>query len=837
MSGESPTILLVEDEALIALSEKKTLEKHGFRVLVAHSGEKAVKLVESGEAVDLVLMDINLGKGIDGTEAASQILAIRDLPLIFLSSHTEPEIVQKTEGISSFGYIVKDSEETVLIASIKMAFRLFSTRLREKENKLHKISLELFRTMFEQSAVGVARVLRDGLLANVNERFTRITGYSREELATMNFRDITHPDDLHLDESHIQKVIAGKIDAFEIEKRYIHKEGHPIWIKLYSNVVRNMEGEIEYAIAVIVDISKRKQIEEDFSRNQANLQALIENISGSIWSIDRNYRLIAGNSSFHRDIESVKGRPYQAGDHLLDQLFEKEILEKWKDCYDQAFNGEAFSIQSHREFIDPTRVFEYRFHPIKDDHEEVQGVTVFGRDITEEISAQRALKESEQQKDLILNATSELVAYYDTEMRVIWANRSSAKSVGLTIDDLVGKRCHQIWQNRDTPCENCPVLKAKQEKRPVQGEMKTPDDRHWFIRGFPVLNENQEVVGLVEFGQDITEQKQVDLSLRESEERFKTVLEDLPGGVFAHDLDGNILFVNHAAASNTGYSREELLEMKVSDIDPASVTRKDREHLWQSMRKGDSIILESQHIRKDGSAYTAEIRLNAVTLDGKPIILPIAFDITDRKKSEERVNHLLNEKTLLLREVHHRIKNNMVSMKSLLGLQAERSRSGSAKAALKAAENRLASMMVLYDKLYRGDSISNISIRDYLSSLIDQIVATSPTQITINKVIDDVMIPVNTASSLGIIINELISNAVKYAFAGTDRNQIDIILEKTESTATLMVRDNGQGFDTSQVHKGFGLELVESLVGQIDGRFAIEGQGGTTCTLQFGLEN
>ncbi len=132
MRQDRKTILLVEDEALIAMMEQMMLEKHGHRVISASTGERAVDIALATPDIDLVLMDIDLGKGILGTEAAERILEGRDMPLVFLSSHTESDIVEKTEGISSYGYIVKNTGETVLLASIKMAFRLFEARKLER---------------------------------------------------------------------------------------------------------------------------------------------------------------------------------------------------------------------------------------------------------------------------------------------------------------------------------------------------------------------------------------------------------------------------------------------------------------------------------------------------------------------------------------------------------------------------------------------------------------------------------------------------------------------------------------------------------------------------------
>ncbi len=128
------SILLVEDDDITATLEQRILERYGFAVSRARNGEEAIA-ASRNNPFDLVLMDIDLGSGMDGTEAAREILSHRDIPLVFLSSHTEPEVVLKTEGITSYGYIVKNSGETVLLASIKMAFRLFDSRRKEKEKE------------------------------------------------------------------------------------------------------------------------------------------------------------------------------------------------------------------------------------------------------------------------------------------------------------------------------------------------------------------------------------------------------------------------------------------------------------------------------------------------------------------------------------------------------------------------------------------------------------------------------------------------------------------------------------------------------------------------------
>jgi PAS domain S-box-containing protein len=160
----------------------------------------------------------------------------------------------------------------------------------------------------------------------------------------------------------------------------------------------------------------------------------------------------------------------------------------------------------------------------------------------------------------------------------------------------------------------------------VQDKTEEGNDSEWSN----ILMEEGTHIGL-----DVREHKRVEVALRESEERFRKMLEELPCGVFAHDLTGRFLLANEMACINTGYTRDELLEMAVSDIDSNALCREDCLRLWQRLDSGQSVRLESRHIRKDGAEYPVEIHLSALTLNGQPVILAIAFDITERRKAED----------------------------------------------------------------------------------------------------------------------------------------------------------------------------------------------------------
>jgi CheY-like chemotaxis protein len=188
MSGKpGQTILLVDDEAIIAMAESRMLEKHGYVVLTAYTGEQAIKTAAEYPGLDLILMDIDLGAGMDGTQAAEIILQNMDIPVLFLSSHMEPEVVDKTEKITSYGYVVKNSGETVLLASIRMAFRLHAANqeLRKREEALSKSENKL-ALIFENTpnAITITDV-ETGIVTEANKGI-EWTGWAREEIIGRN---------------------------------------------------------------------------------------------------------------------------------------------------------------------------------------------------------------------------------------------------------------------------------------------------------------------------------------------------------------------------------------------------------------------------------------------------------------------------------------------------------------------------------------------------------------------------------------------------------------------------------------------------------------------------
>jgi two-component sensor histidine kinase len=198
----------------------------------------------------------------------------------------------------------------------------------------------------------------------------------------------------------------------------------------------------------------------------------------------------------------------------------------------------------------------------------------------------------------------------------------------------------------------------------------------------------------------------------------------------------------------------------------------------------------------------------------------------------------LAEKEILLREVHHRIKNNIASIGGLISLQMQAVTNSEAIAVLQDAIGRVNSMRILYDKLLLTEGYKDVSVKNYVESLIASVVALSPdnAKVTIDQQIADFQLDQKRLSPLGIIINELLTNIMKHAFINRDSGLIKISLTHIDKHAMLTIQDDGNGlppgFDLNE-SKGFGLMLVKMLSQQLGGRFTIKKQKGTRCTVTF----
>ena len=224
---------------------------------------------------------------------------------------------------------------------------------------------------------------------------------------------------------------------------------------------------------------------------------------------------------------------------------------------------------------------------------------------------------------------------------------------------------------------------------------------------------------------------------------------------------------------------------------------------------------------------------------------PIRFtgtlqDVSERKLAEERIRRQLVEKDLLLTEIHHRMKNNIGSIVGLLTLQRDAVSSPEAAMILQEAIGRVESMRLIYDRLLIDRNYAAISTGEYLEAIIDSVVGFFPDheEITCEKSIDDFPLDSRTMFSLGLVINELLTNIMKYGFTGADRKLVQIKLSRTGNHVALILQDRGRGYPEGfdqESPTGFGITLVKMLAQEIGGTFAATNEEGAKAVLEFDI--
>jgi PAS domain S-box-containing protein len=335
------------------------------------------------------------------------------------------------------------------------------------------------------------------------------------------------------------------------------------------------------------------------------------------------------------------------------------------------------------------------------------------------------------------------------------------------------------------------------------------------------------------------ELRRAQVELEDSRSRYFDLYDLAPVGYCTLNDKGLILEANLTSAAMLGVVRSALIKQPLSSF----IHNEDQEiyylHRKLLFETGSPQVCELRMLRHDGTTFWARLEAAAAKdTDGTPMCRAIMSDITKHRHAEDRIKNLLAEKELLLKEVHHRVKNNMNTIFALIALQMNKINEPSALTALNDTASRVRSMMVLYDKINRTGSYNELSIKQYLSTLADDIIGSSPSGmiIKIEKNIDDFILEAVKVSPLGLIVSELLTNIMKYAFKGRNDGIITISASRKDNHATIVVQDNGIGIPESinfENTTGFGLQLVEMLTKQLDGTIRIERNNGTRIILEF----
>ena len=459
------------------------------------------------------------------------------------------------------------------------------------------------------------------------------------------------------------------------------------------------------------------------------------------------------------------------------------------------------------------------------------------------VSNSQEVFSSEEMMHLAVEASPNGMVLTNGEGNIVLVNSATEKLFGYQRQELIGQSLNVLIPERF----------RKHHPRLSQDYYRNPSPR--------AMGQGRNLYGLHKNGSEVpieiglnpikTQNSQyvlaaiVDISdRRHAEEMMTLAVEASPNGMAMIDAMGKIVLVNSMTETLFVYSRDELIGQSIEILVPERF-RSAHPYLREDYLKKPKTRAMGQGrdlygLRKDGTEFSVEIGLNPIATHNGSFVLASIVDITERKRQEERLRDALKEKDLLLAEIHHRVKNNLQIIDSLLGMQSDQVSDPSAVSILVESQNRVKSMSLIHQTLYESLDFSSVDMASVTRSLVNhlsQSYALDSSRFQLNIEVGNIQLPIDISIPLGLIINELCSNAMKHAFQGRDQGVINIsLLRLNDNQVELIVSDDGIGiteeFDIENTNS-LGLQLIQLLSEQINGTLDIHRRNPTMFVVKF----
>jgi PAS domain S-box-containing protein len=712
-------LLLVEDEAIIALNERSILERHGFSVDVRIDGIAAVEAATSADSpYDLILMDIDLGPGIDGIEAAARILDVLAVPIVFLTAHTEAETVARVEERTQYGYVLKNGREFTLVQSVKTALRLFAAHQEAAERDAR------FRRIFDSTpTIAIQGYRPDGTVIYWNDASEELCGYTAEEAIGASLLDLIIPESLHASvKAAVEETIRTGVPIPAGELELCGKDGAPVIVYSSHTTLQLPNGDTEL-FCLDLDISERRATEIALSRAESDYRMLVENQHDLIVRVDASGRFEFVSESYCR-------------------LFGRERDE---------LLGSSFVPLVHQE----------------------------DRAATEEA------------------------------MQALFA-----------------------------PPWHCTL-----EQRAM-----TRDGWRWLEwDDTAVLDAQGNLTAIVGVGRDVTDRKEAaararasEAEARTSEQRLARILDNLPIAVIiSSGPSEEVLLVNRQFTETFGYTRDEVINARrwFELVYPDTTYREEIATRWSeaishATEQGGNIGPVEADVRcRDGAIRRVSFRGHL--LDELHMI--ILDDRTEAISTQRELEDLVAAKDHLMKELNHRVKNNLALVSSMVRLKAD----ALGGIDLSDIGSQIDSIALIHETLMDSGDPSRIDFGPYAERLLEGTFSLHPRgPVTVENGILDLLVPSRTAVALGVILNELATNAMKHAFH--DGMEARFVVRMAQSgvgdQCVLEVANSGRPLPASVSFDNpatLGLRLIAALVSQLHGTISVQHQPMTAFRIQF----
>lgn len=634
------TLLLVEDDAIIAMTSKRQLEQYEYSVIHVNTGEKAIMAIKTIPEIDLILMDINLGSGIDGTQAAEIILEDNDIPIVFVSSHTEPEIVEKTEKITSYGYVVKATGITVLDSSIKMAFKLFDA------NKVIRSSESKQKALISNISDVIGIIGADGILKYKSTNIEKWFGWKPEDLVGTDGWLTVHPDDRERIKKEFYEILKSDNLSSNVEYRYKCKDGSYKPIELTATNLVN-DPAVNGVLLNYHDITERIKVQEALHESEKKYRLQFLNVNSY--------------NSMYEVVMDEKGQPKDFRFVMVNQAYEKYVGKKASDLIGKTLlevypKTEQYWLDKMKEAVlTGTQLQMEAFSKEMNLYTEVSLYTpqkgflaMTTANITERKKAEELLRESEEKYRLLYESAGIGIGYYSLEGIVLSYNNLAAKRMGGVPDDFLGKSIFDLFPKPNAEFYLKRIKAASICEKPTVYEDKVllPTGDLYFLSTFTKITDKKNgILGIQIISQDITQMKKAELAVIESNEMFGTLANLAPVGIYLTNPNGDCTYANPAWCKMAGLSLEEAKGQGwINGLHPDDATMVFSKWIEMVSSKG-GWGLEYRFKNRNG-VVTDVYGLATAQFDRQGNIIHyigINIDITERKLVEKKLQNAKSE--------------------------------------------------------------------------------------------------------------------------------------------------------------------------------------------------
>ncbi|MBF0537386.1 MAG: PAS domain S-box protein [Nitrospirae bacterium] len=829
----------------------------------------------------------------------------------------------------------------------------------------------------------------------------KFTGQTYEEAKGSGWANALHPDDVEHTMQLWNKAVATK-SPYEVEYRMCRHDGVYRYLLARGFPAFREDGSIREWVGTCIDITERRQTEQELRLVKQRLELATRSASLGIWDWDITNNIMTWDDKMI-ELYGITWETFPGGVEAWFNGLHPEDRDRTIEENNAALRGEKEWDTDFRVLHPNGTVRHIKANGIVIRDSEGTPIRMLGTnyDITgrkrmeEQLLKSKEeleLKVTERTKELLLineqlkvftrdkemlldeldeifTLSSDMICIADINGYFRKINPAWEKTLGYTKEELLSKPYLYFVHPDDkdkTLAVGSNTLALGATVSNFENRFLCKDGTYRWLSW--TSNPNPEKGITYAIARDITERKQVEVALQQSEEKFRTLFESSIDALFIIDMDGNLIDINKTAYERLGYMKEEMLSMSLYQLDHPDFRDKIPDRIAMIQKHGHAVF-ELAHMRKDGTSMPIEVNINLIDFQGRKVFFSIIRDITERKQSEEklkkrerqlmesqRVAHLgnwdlnlvsqelewsdeayrlfdqspglfvpsfnefarlvhpddlvtmqtnfgkaldsdttpyhvavriindtgrqwvmeafgvvrrdssgkalsifgtaqditerrryeeqiqqsLREKETLLRELYHRTKNNMQIITSILILQSRDIDDKKTLQILEDTRNRIHSMAMVHEKLYKAKNLSQVYLSDYIKDLVSALKESHNTEaehISLDVNVDIIAVSIDTITPLGLILNELMTNALKYAFPDKREGWIVITARlKEDAIIELSFSDNGIGMPNNiniEETETLGLMLVRTLVAQIKGTLEIQTQNGTTFIITF----